>query len=51
MGLLLLGARKYAKLAHSATYLALELNLCIFLLEPIGKSESVQLFLRSVIKG
>ena len=51
MGMLLLGAWKYGKLKHPATYLALGVNLFIFLLEPIGRSESVQLFLKAIIKG
>ena len=51
IGMLILGAWKYAKLRHPATYLAVGVNLFIFLLEPIGKSENVQLFLKAVIKG
>ncbi len=51
IGMLLLGAWKYGKLRHPATYLALAVNLFIFLLEPIGRSEAVQHFLRSIIKG
>jgi hypothetical protein len=50
-GMLLSGAWKYGKLKHPATYLALAINLFIFLLEPIGKSENVQLFLKALIKG
>jgi len=51
IGMLLFGAWKYNKLRHPATYLALGVNLFIFLLEPIGKSETVQLFLKVLIKG
>ncbi len=51
MGMLILGAWKYGKLKHPATFLALGVNLFIFLLEPIGRSESVQLFLKALIKG
>ena len=51
IGLLLLGAWKYGKLKHPATYLAVAVNLFILLLEPIGKSEGVQQFLKAVIKG
>lgn len=51
IALLLLGAWKYQKLKHPATYLAVGINLFIFLLEPIGRSESVQLFLKTIIKG
>ena len=51
MAMLLLGAWKFGKLKHPATYLALGINLFIFLLEPIGKSPIVQQFLKTVIKG
>jgi hypothetical protein len=51
IGLLLFGAWKYQKLKHPATYLALAVNLFILLLEPIGKSESIQLFLKAIVKG
>lgn len=51
LALLFLGAWKYKKLKHPATYLALGINLFIFLLEPIGKSETVQAFLRAIVKG
>jgi len=49
--LLLLSAWKYHKLNHPATWLALGVNLFIFLLEPIGRSEWVQELLKVVIKG
>ena len=49
--LLLLGAWKYKKLKHPATWLALAVNIFIFLLEPIGRSESIQAFLKTIIKG
>jgi hypothetical protein len=51
IGMLLAGAWKYGKLKHPATYLAIGVNLFIFLLEPIGRSEYVQHFLKAVIKG
>ena len=51
MGMLLLGAWKYGKLKHPATFLALAVNLLIFLLEPIGRSETIQQFLKMLIKG
>ncbi len=51
IGMLLVGAWKYGKLKHPATLLALFINLFIFFLEPLGKSEQVQLFLRTMIKG
>lgn len=51
IGMLLFGAWKYKKLKHPATNLAVSVNLLIFLLEPIGKSEAVQSLLETVIKG
>ena len=51
IGMLLFGAWKYSKLKHPATYVALGVNLFVFLLEPIGRSENVQLFLKALIKG
>lgn len=50
IGMLVLGAWKYKKLKHPATYLALSVNLFIFLLEPIGRSENMQIFLKALIK-
>lgn len=50
MGMLILGAWKYEKLKHPATLLAVGVNLFILLLEPIGKSENVQMFLNAIIK-
>ncbi len=50
IGMLYTGAWKYGKLKHPATWLALGVNLFIFFLEPIGRSESVQLFLKTMIK-
>src|SRR6187455_3384701 len=51
IGMLLAGAWKYGKLKHPATYLAIGVNLFIFLLEPIGRSEYVQHCLKTLIKG
>jgi hypothetical protein len=51
IGMILLGAWKYNKLTHGATYLAIGVNLFIFLMEPIGKMEKIQLFLKEIIKG
>ncbi len=50
VSLLLLGAWKYHKLRHPATYLALGVNLFILLLEPIGRSQELQVFFRNVIR-
>lgn len=49
--LLFLGAWKYGKLKHPATWFAAGVNLFIFLLEPLGRSEAIQLFLKTIIKG
>jgi hypothetical protein len=51
IGMLLAAAWKYGKLKHPATYLAVGVNLFIFLLEPIGRSEYVQHCLKALIKG
>jgi len=51
ISMLLVAAWKYSKLKHPATFVALGVNLFIFLLEPIGKSEAIQRFLKAVIKG
>lgn len=51
IALLLLGAWKYKKLTHPATFLALFVNLFNFLLEPLGRSAAVQDFLKTIIKG
>jgi len=49
--LLLLGAWKYGKLKHPATIFAMGVNLFILFLEPLGKSEAIQLILKTIIKG
>jgi len=51
IGMLLLGAWKFGTLKHPATLLALAVNLFNCLLEPLGRSESVQIILRALIKG
>lgn len=51
IGLLWLAAWKYGKLGHPATWLATGVNGFIFFLEPLGRSETVQWFLKSIIKG
>jgi hypothetical protein len=51
IGMLLLGAWKFNTLKHPATLLALAVNLFNCLLEPLGRSESVQMALRALIKG
>jgi len=49
--LLFLGAWKYGKLKHPATYFAAAVVVFTFFLEPLGKSEAVQSFLRTIIRG
>jgi hypothetical protein len=49
--LVLLAAWKYKKIKHPATWLAIGVNLFTMLLEQIGRTEWVQEFLRTVIKG
>ena len=51
LAMLLLGAWKYGKLKHPATILAVAVNVFNLLLEPIGRSETVQSFLKAMIKG
>ncbi|HEX7847683.1 MAG TPA: hypothetical protein VF476_17910 [Chitinophagaceae bacterium] len=51
IGMLLLGAWKYKKLKHPATWLAVAVNVFNLFLEPIGRSETVQSFLKTMIKG
>lgn len=50
IGLTLLTAWKYGKLRHPATYLAVGVNVYVCFLEPIGKWEVVQTFLKTAIK-
>ena len=51
LGLLLLAAWRFKTLRHPATYLAVAVNVFNFLLEPLGRSESVQMLLKAMIKG
>jgi hypothetical protein len=51
IGMLVLAAWKYGKFKHVATYFAIGVNLFIFLLEPLGRSQAVQAFLEALIKG
>ena len=51
IGMLLFGAWKFKTLTHPATLLALAVNLFNCLLEPLGRSESVQMALRALVKG
>jgi hypothetical protein len=49
--MLFLGAWKYGKLKHPATWLAVAVNVFNLFLEPLGRSEAVQTFLKTIIKG
>ena len=51
LAMLFLGAWKYGKLKHPATWLAAAVNIFNFFLEPLGRSETVQSFLTNFIKG
>ena len=51
ISMIVLGAWKYNKLKHPATYLAIGVNLFIFLLEPLGRSAAMQQFLKEMIQG
>ena len=51
IGMIVLSAWKFHKLKHPATYLAIGVNLFNFLLEPLGRSQEVQQFLKMMIKG
>ena len=51
IGMLLLGAWKYGKLKHPATWLAVAVNVFNLFIEPIGSSEVMQSCLKALIKG
>lgn len=51
IGLVILAAWKYKKLKHPATYLAIGINVLTCFLEPLGRSEAIQTFLETMIKG
>lgn len=51
IAILLLGAWKFQTLRHPATYLALAVNVFNLFLEPIGRSETVQMVLKAVVRG
>ena len=51
IAMVLLGAWKYKKFRHPATYLAIAVNLFNLFLEPLGRSETMQDFLKMMIKG
>lgn len=51
IAMIIIWAWKYEKLKHPATYLAILVNVLNVFVEPIGKSESIQVFLKTLIKG
>lgn len=51
IALLFWGAWKYKMLKHPATWLAFAVNVFNFLLEPMGRSEAIQAFLKAMIKN
>lgn len=51
LAMLFLGAWKYGKLKHPATWLAVAVNVFNLFLEPLGRSETIQNILKAIIKG
>lgn len=51
IGTLCLAAWKFGKLKHPATYIAAGVNLFIFFLEPLGRSVTIQSFLKAIIRA
>ena len=51
IGMIVLGAWKFETLKHPATYLAIAVNIFILLLEPIGRSATVESILKAIVKG
>jgi hypothetical protein len=51
IGMTIWASYKYGRIKHPATYLAISVNLVTCLIMPLGKSESIQAFLESMIKG
>jgi hypothetical protein len=49
--MIILAAWKYGKFKHPATWLAVGVNLFNMLVEPLGRSEAVQEFLKQFVKG
>lgn len=47
----LFAAKRFGKIKHPATYLAIGVNVFVLLMEPLGKSVAVQTFLQSFLKG
>lgn len=51
IGMILFAAFKFDKLKHPATFLAVGVNVFNFFLEPMGRAEGIQNFLKSIVKG
>ena len=51
LGMIALAAWKFGTFRHPATYLAVGVNLVVLFLEPIGRSSTVEAFLKMVVKG
>lgn len=51
IALTLWAAHRYGRIDHPATYVAVGANLFTFLMEPVGRSETVQTILPMLIKG
>jgi hypothetical protein len=49
--LIISAAWKFKKMKHPATWLAVGINIYACFLEPLGKSEAIETFLRTMIKG
>lgn len=50
LGMIFFAAWKFGTLHHPATYLAVAVNVFTLFLEPIGRSRSVEAFIRALIK-
>jgi hypothetical protein len=50
IAMLYISAWKYGKLKHPATFIATAVNVFIFFLEPLGRSDAIQFFLTALIK-
>ncbi|MBK6749414.1 MAG: hypothetical protein IPG67_05245 [Acidobacteria bacterium] len=51
IGMVVVAAWKFGTLRHPATYLAIGVNLVVLLSGPLGRSATVEAFLKAVIKG
>lgn len=51
LSMIVWGALRFGKTRHPATYLSVSVNLSIFALQPVGRSENIQHLLQSVFKA